>query len=343
MRELATFRARSEGHSPSPSHSSVSTPAKSPELLSLLGSIGYTLDESIAFQHRPAAPLPRLSIVMPGVGYLCEDESFLSAALQPCLEGDASFTVAAQWGVASAHTRSSDKAQCMRNYEHLVLGSKCHLLVAEQAFVPADSQQPHTPPRVDVFISIAAGRAFALSKTLHPGAKVVARVRIDTIWCLPRDLPGENTSFFTANAHGVTGHGRNANVHVFSDRYALMSADVAPYYFGAWRMHIPWANGTARRGACPCMCPVSSEATLAAVMCPLTRGRAGQKVAWLPPLPVPMIGRYNGTHFAFRGSGRRRNQMTNPQPPAYFANPEHRCELSPTDQEAADQIVAWPP
>ena len=56
-----------------------------------------------------------------------------------------------------------------------------------------------------------------------------------------------------------------------------------------------------------------------------------------------MIGRYNGTHFAFRGSGRRRNQMTNPQPPAYFANPEHRCELSPTDQEAADQIVAWPP
>ena len=108
-------------------------------------------------------------------------------------------------------------------------------------------------------------------------------------------------------------------------------------------MHIPWANGTARRGACPCMCPVSSEATLAAVMCPLTSGRAGQKVAWLPPLPVPMIGRYNGTHFAFRGSGRRRNQMTNPQPPAYFANPEHRCELSPTDQEAADQIVAWPP
>ena len=105
MRELATFRARSEGPSPSPSHSSVSTPAKSPELLSLLGSIGYTLDESIAFQHRPAAPLPRLSIVMPGVGYLCEDESFLSAALQPCLEGDASFTVAAEASLRLRRTR----------------------------------------------------------------------------------------------------------------------------------------------------------------------------------------------------------------------------------------------
>ena len=100
-----------------------------------------------------------------------------------------------------------------------------------------------------------AGRAFALSKYADAPPRRQSRGprpdRHDLV--PPRDLPRGNTSFFTANAHGVTGHGRNANVHVFSDRYALMSADVAPYYFGAWRMHIPWANGTARRGACPCM------------------------------------------------------------------------------------------
>lgn len=86
--------------------------------------------------------------------------------------------------------------------------------------------------------TLAVGRAFEWARAYFPSAQLFVRARLDGLFCVPfQERPHVIRNLLVA-MDGVSD--RATGAHQIDDVFAIMSADIAQIYFGAWRVWLPF-------------------------------------------------------------------------------------------------------
>lgn len=142
---------------------------------------------------------------------------------------------------------------CASELEAAVEGSACALVLGRAWFEEAG--EPTCPTLRDtalttntgrsVLQTLAVGRAYDWARFYLPtsaaadasSSGVVVRARLDGVACVPPAPAAPRPSALVVNSLNLDGLTAAA---LFNDQYAAMSAELAPTYFGAWRVWRPF-------------------------------------------------------------------------------------------------------
>ena len=225
---------------------------------STLKNVGLHLTEQRLFLHVRTIEPPKFMVLMPGLARGCHSSLLMRHTFRGCHEGAHALTFVLQFPKNDSKTPKTpfdmlDQNSCMRSIaaaNSVSQPSRCNVVLVRQSFrvvARPCGNRKGLPNRVEMQ-TIAVGRAWEWARHAFPGeSKFYIRARLDDVgWCLPAHLPDPKlTSFiafnnvfrssFSFNNYYNSSKGGAGHLGV-SDRWAVVPAEIAQFYFEAWRI-----------------------------------------------------------------------------------------------------------
>ncbi|KAJ1631930.1 hypothetical protein T492DRAFT_992595 [Pavlovales sp. CCMP2436] len=238
----------------------------SAEMLSVLEGAGVSLREELVADVNRERPPSESIVLLGGLARLCEHDAVVRLHVASCARANATLVALLQHYEpgsfpAAARNHLGGKvddpfrfkwAQCASSFiraanEH----PGCRLVLGRQWFVvhgpmacatssDAASRKDATRGVVSartIIQTVAIGRAYEWAQRFEPSARMFVRGRMEHVSCVP-PIPlspfGSELAVFASKMDSVTGGSFT------SDAGALMGADAARIYFGAWRVWSPY-------------------------------------------------------------------------------------------------------
>ena len=249
-----------------------SPPAISAEMARVLAAAGLGLREEVVaiVARAPSAgalPVDReragAVVVMAGLARKCDDPVYMRAAMHDCARGDAAMVAVLQFygartGPGRSEWRSLGNESAVYTFAHCAeqlvaaakaSGGRCELVLGRQYF----DEDLHARPRPcaaqssganlnvyrTVIQTIALGRAHAWARRFFPRARMYVRARMDGLFCVPpHGALQPDTRKLLVTMEGK--HDEVTGTYQLDDQLAVLSADVADIYYGAWRVWSPF-------------------------------------------------------------------------------------------------------
>lgn len=211
-------------------------------MATVLRNVGLDVTERLVHaQRRRGNAVATFAVLLPGLARGCSSRAYMEAVMRTCSSGVADTTLLLQFSNESKQSEGLlDFSLCSSILRDLGRHSKCSFVFAQQQFHVSAGARPceAKPGRVQMQ-ALSIGRAYEWSRHVLGDHRFYVRARLDDSgWCLPPllTLPAGDAWLvvdgFDSHALALDG----SRVRMFSDRYALVPARLAPVYFEAWRI-----------------------------------------------------------------------------------------------------------
>ena len=215
-------------------------------MATVLRNVGLRVTEHLVQkQKRRAGSRAAFAVLLPGLARGCSNDAYMNTVLRTCSSGAADMTLLLQFGNESKQSASLLDFDLCRETLHRLgkTHTNCSFVFVRQQF-----QLSHATPSCDTkpgrveMQALSIGRSYEWSLHAFGEHRFYVRARLDDSgWCLPplTNLPAGDAWFvvdgFTPSYSGLLAPD-GSRVRMFSDRYALVPAELAHAYFEAWRI-----------------------------------------------------------------------------------------------------------
>ena len=216
---------------------------------STLKNVGLHLTEQRLFLHVRTVEPPKFMVLMPGLARGCHSSQLMRHTFRGCHEGAHALTFALQFTQKTSKSPGDmlDQNSCKRSIaaaSSVSQPSRCNVVLVRQSFRAVArpcGKGAGLPDRVEMQ-TIAVGRAWEWARHAFPGeSEFYIRARLDDIgWCLPAHLPHPKLTSFIAFNNVYNSTSKEGGHLAVSDRWAVVPAAIARFYFQAWRI---WSKG----------------------------------------------------------------------------------------------------
>lgn len=210
-------------------------------MATVLRNVGLNVTEHLVHeQKRRTTSRAAFAVLLPGLARGCSNDAYMNTVLRTCSSGAADMTLLLQFGnesKQSAHLLDFDL--CRQTLHRLGTTHKnCSFVFVRQQFQLSLTQSCDTKPGRVEMQALSIGRAYEWSQHVFGEHRFYVRVRLDdSAWCLPSlaNLPAGD-AWFVVDGLLTSIAPDGSRVRMFSDRYALVPAELAHAYFEAWRV-----------------------------------------------------------------------------------------------------------
>ncbi|KAJ1622134.1 hypothetical protein T492DRAFT_1149280 [Pavlovales sp. CCMP2436] len=220
------------------------------DMAEVLASTRLHLSDRAEVISRGSGACPAVATVMAGLPRMCGHAPWVRRSLGPCLRGETSVTMAFQgqdhFLLKSTVLKQFNIDSCLTNLRAATSGTACRLIFVHTTIRPDNASGPcdeSSLTRADVrkrsrrvmAQTIAIGRAWTWARRFHPDAKTFVRARLDSTWCLPK-WAEMNRSLVVVDFQSTQDSLVEGGRRFAGDNFGLVSSDIAPAYFEAWRV-----------------------------------------------------------------------------------------------------------